>query len=304
MGTFARERAGRGRRAVRCRSLGLRAGLLGLALLAGPACGNPATDAPRAPELGGGEEAGRLEELAARVVEEPGLAVELTRAARASGGHETALAALKSAMGRWPENPGLPFLAAALELDLGREGAAEGHLLSALSIDPRHLSSIIRLSKVFQGSARIEEALALLREAEPWACAAARAGAAPGSLEGRKAATLLDTMGHALILLGENEEAVRRFEESLRFDPGHAEGHLGLGLARYALGDFESALEHLSEAGRIKPDHLEAAYQTMNVAERLGREEEARAARARFASLYRQRLDRAGARTPSDPPGP
>jgi tetratricopeptide (TPR) repeat protein len=114
---------------------------------------------------------------------------------------------------------------------------------------------------------------------------------------------------------GRLDEAIEQFRETIRRDPGSAEGHLGLGQAlqqkkdpaaaaafaeaerlnrkkadaqaaafalgvgrqKLAAGDLEGALERLREAVRLAPDAPQAHHQLALALQRKGATEEARA---------------------------
>jgi tetratricopeptide (TPR) repeat protein len=57
---------------------------------------------------------------------------------------------------------------------------------------------------------------------------------------------------------GKLEDAVRHYEEALRFKPDFAEAHCNLGIALGRAGRIPEAIEHFEQALRLKPDFTEA----------------------------------------------
>jgi Flp pilus assembly protein TadD len=48
-------------------------------------------------------------------------------------------------------------------------------------------------------------------------------------------------------------EAVAELEQAVRYDPGNANAHNGLGVALAQMGNYEKAFEQFSDAVRINP---------------------------------------------------
>jgi tetratricopeptide (TPR) repeat protein len=222
------------------------------------------------------------------------VANDLAIAAKVVGRSGEALPHVEKALKQQPDVPVLLFVAASLQIDVGRLRDAERNLRRVLGSDPSHLPSLLLMAEMLTQADRSREALTLLLETEDPVCAAGRrVGADPGARH--RTALFLRRLGDVHLDRGETAEGLRRLEEATRLDPAYAEGHYALGLARLQAKDLEGAARSLAEARRLAPGHVEAAYQAMNVAERLGRVEAAAEARERFHELYRERLDAAGA---------
>jgi tetratricopeptide (TPR) repeat protein len=249
---------------------------------------------------GGGRvtQGGQAEEaflaLASRVEARPELATRLATAARRLHRQAEAVVALERALVARPEDPDLLFVTAALEMDLERRGRAEERLRRALEIDPGHVPSVVQLCAHLAEAYRWREALVLVTAAEERIRGREGVGGAPEEAERHRLGVLLVQKARLLLALGRTEAALATSEEAAVLDPAYGEASYGLGLALIAAGRLEEAAAALAAARRADPDHLEAAYQEMNVAERLGREAAAREARTRFEDLYRRHL-RAGA---------
>lgn len=83
------------------------------------------------------------------------------------------------------------------------------------------------------------------------------------------------TLGNALALQGNHQEAVDHYNEALRIKPNYAEAHHNLGNALTLQGSLTEAVAHYSEALRIKPDYAEAHRNLGVNLDRQGEHEEA-----------------------------
>jgi len=75
---------------------------------------------------------------------------------------------------------------------------------------------------------------------------------------------------------GRLEDAVARFNEALRLQPGYADAHYNLGLALHKIpGRENDAISQYQEALRLKPDYVDAHNNLGNALASMGREPEA-----------------------------
>jgi Flp pilus assembly protein TadD len=68
-----------------------------------------------------------------------------------------------------------------------------------------------------------------------------------------------DSLGKALTRQGKLDEAVPRFVEALRINPGYAQAHDGLGVVLYRQGQLDEAVRQFVEALRIEPGFAQAS---------------------------------------------
>jgi Flp pilus assembly protein TadD len=67
-------------------------------------------------------------------------------------------------------------------------------------------------------------------------------------------------LGVALYQKGQNDEAIRQFEEGVRLKPDYAYSHYNLGIAFDKQGRVDEAIRQLQEALRLDPDYADAHY--------------------------------------------
>lgn len=82
-------------------------------------------------------------------------------------------------------------------------------------------------------------------------------------------------LGNVYSDVGDYEEAIRSYKETIKLDPTLSKPHNNLGLSYAALGRLSDAANEFSEAARLKPDYAEAHY-NLGVADlQLGKKKEA-----------------------------
>jgi arylsulfatase A-like enzyme/tetratricopeptide (TPR) repeat protein len=170
------------------------------------------------------------------------------------------------------------LLAARIAADADRPTVAVEWLENGVRRYPDVTELAIELSKTYGRLQRFDEAVAVLE---------------PGSeRDPRK----LNLIGYALLLAGEQEKAEAYFRKSIEaahsYGSDFAPPHHHLGLLHAMRGELEDALREQLQAIDVNRDHLEAHYQAMAVAERLGKEDMAARAGEGFRRLYRPRLER------------
>ncbi len=69
-----------------------------------------------------------------------------------------------------------------------------------------------------------------------------------------------NNLGLALVGKGQTSEAIRQFQEALRFNPDFAAAHCGLGAIFMEAGQFDEAISRYRTAIRLNPHSAEAVY--------------------------------------------
>ncbi|MEE9212111.1 MAG: tetratricopeptide repeat protein, partial [Phycisphaeraceae bacterium] len=82
-------------------------------------------------------------------------------------------------------------------------------------------------------------------------------------------------MGISLALQGELDQAIRHFRQALRIKPDFADAHHNLGNALAMQGRLEDAIRHFHRALRLRPDYAKAHYNLGNALQSQGRIDEA-----------------------------
>jgi predicted CXXCH cytochrome family protein len=170
---------------------------------------------------------------------QPEFYFELGEAYRQNGEMAPAVSWFEQALSRRPGY--LPALRSApLALVLaGRFAAAEQTLKKGLSLAPRDPLLLSLLGEVYHRWRRLDEAIALLREAA-------------ASIEDVPEAH--NTLGAALFKKGDFEEAAAAFRRAIQVRPDFAEAHSNLASVFSGRGDVRSALRHLEIALRHDPN--------------------------------------------------
>jgi tetratricopeptide (TPR) repeat protein len=105
------------------------------------------------------------------------------------------------------------------------------------------------------------------------------------------AALKLWEQGQEAMRQGRNDEAIARFEESLKADSGLARNHLSLAAAYLDKGEEERACAHLSRYVAAEPRHLIVRAHFAELLLRLGKRNEGREQLERFAADVQDRDD-------------
>ena len=63
-----------------------------------------------------------------------------------------------------------------------------------------------------------------------------------------------NNLGIALAVIGNTDEAIDQFRESLRINPKYADAHANLARCLVQIGRHEDAVGELSQALRLRPD--------------------------------------------------
>lgn len=147
----------------------------------------------------------------------------------------------------------------------GKEEEAQRHFAAAARINPKDPMSRSNLGTYFQTHNQLPEAIAQYEVAVGLTTDA-------GLLSETYA-----NLGVAYGKLGEDEQALRSFEQSLRFDPNRFNAWLGLGVLAQKHGNTEEAIRDLSRSVQLQPT-AQAYFELGRAFEQAGRFEEAREA--------------------------
>lgn len=152
--------------------------------------------------------------------------------------HDQAIAAYKTALSKDPSDPSANEYLARLRLLRGDEGAALGHLASAVKSDPRSAQLRNNLGLLYTGQGKPREAEVEFREAL------------------RLDPNTPDVRSNLAVALGQQgkyEESARVLREAIRLDPddGMAQGNLGYTLE--LMGDTQGALDAYRKAQALNP---------------------------------------------------
>lgn len=125
------------------------------------------------------------------------------------------------------------------------------------------------------------------RRAARYAEDAVRAAKSNPLYDGRVPYHFLRLCGEALLRLGRYPEAEDAFVQALKAksELGHAEARFGLGKVLYRRGKVAEALDCFREVVRDHASNLEAYFRQAQAAAALGKDDEARAARAEFRKV-------------------
>ena len=99
------------------------------------------------------------------------------------------------------------------------------------------------------------------------------------------------SLGVALSLGSQKEEAQGAFEKAIRLDPGLFEAWYFYARQAFAAGDMPKARALFEEAMRVRPEDYNAPLLIAQVYQELGRPEDARAARERGVALVEKHVD-------------
>jgi predicted TPR repeat methyltransferase len=132
-----------------------------------------------------------------------------------------------------------------------------------LAIAPRHFGTLNGLADICLAQNRLDEAVAVLREA-----VACDAGYAPAR----------NNLGLALQRLGRAEEAIGHYRQAMASRPGFFDAEYNLGNALLELQRWEEAVDAYRRALALQPDAAGAHNNLGNALRKLGRHGEAAAA--------------------------
>jgi arylsulfatase A-like enzyme/Flp pilus assembly protein TadD len=185
-------------------------------------------------------------------------------------------------------DPGQVLLAARAAIEADRLGQAVEWLERCRSDYPEAREVTIAYARLITRLGRYDEALAALEplvEPEP---------------------RILNLIGFASMVAGDLEGGREYLERSIREARSrgrdYAPPHYHLGLYHAQKGDWSAAIEEFRTAVTANPEHLEAHYQWIGAAERLGLVDEAERAGDGFARIFGTRMRSIGAL--GEPPEP
>ena len=154
----------------------------------------------------------------------------------------------------------------------GKEEEARPHFEAAARINPRDPMSRSNLGTYFQTHNQLPEAIAQYEVAVGLTTDA-------GLLSETYA-----NLGVAYGKLGEDAQAYRSFEQSLRFNPNRFNAWLGIGVLAQKQGNTEEAIRDLSRSLQLQPT-AQAYFELGRAFEQAGRFDEAREAYRRARSI-------------------
>lgn len=134
------------------------------------------------------------------------------------------------------------LLAEAL-LGLNQQEAAAQELEAYLKARPQDAARQLRLGRLYRELGRHEDALRHLDQAQAL---------------GQSLREVQTVRAETLAALEHWEEAAALYQQLLADEPGNADLHLGLGIARLHQSQAQAAVEALLEAVRLQPDSVEA----------------------------------------------
>ncbi len=82
-------------------------------------------------------------------------------------------------------------------------------------------------------------------------------------------------LGVAMDKLGRPREAIEHYRQALKINPNYAEAHNNLGIDLGKTGDVQEAIEHYRQALRLKPDYIDAHNNLGIILAQAGRPQEA-----------------------------
>ncbi len=229
----------------------------------------------------------------------------------ARGSHEKAVESLERASNLSKRaNVAVMFELGTAYLRMDRLDDAETILAQAAALAPHQAPLLLQLGWVYYQKVEGEKAHAAFTRAvelEPSGLSyyyLALAEHALGNIDEsaaacRRALDLKPDLSDAHIVLGKCQVALGQFEEAratlehaLELNPRAAEVHFQIGLMELRSGDLEKALERFRLSVEIDPTHQSGWYNLALVYTRLGRSDEAQAARARYQEVVKnaQRL--------------
>jgi tetratricopeptide (TPR) repeat protein len=202
----------------------------------------------------------------------PATLVPLATILRRVGAAEEAVAVLRRAYARHPDDFWVNFQLAASLMKLAPPRAHEAarHYTAALVSRPESAAVYLNLGVALQDAGAIDEALAALERAT--------------ALE-PTFALAYNNLGNALARKGRREEAEAAFREAIRLRPNLHEAHYNLGSTLWDMGRPDEALQAFKAALAIKPDFAPAYAALAYRYRRLGRLDEAITAYRDFLRL-------------------
>lgn len=158
----------------------------------------------------------------------------------------------------------------------------------SLAVNPAYTEALLSLSITLNEMGRYEEAREAYRRADASVTPAGEPG--KGNLFRGKIANLHAELGELYLALGQYEDAVREYRQSLRVAPDYPDLRVRLAIALREAGKPEEALEEAGQVLSTHPGNVSALIQTGILHFLAGRKAEAR--RAWDEALYRDPLNK------------
>jgi tetratricopeptide (TPR) repeat protein len=177
-----------------------------------------------------------------------------------------------------PRDARYVYWTARLDYDQGQYATAVKSLLRAIELDARFVKAHDNLGLCYDALGRFEEAIRSYEEAVRLNREAVPSSPWPPL-----------NLGLALSRLDRLDEVEPLFRESLRADPGFAQGHYQLGVVLEKKGRPADALRELEEAARLDPRYPEPLYALARLYRREGDPEKADRALELFQKLKKEK---------------
>jgi tetratricopeptide (TPR) repeat protein len=146
-------------------------------------------------------------------------------------------------------------------LRLSQWAKAKEYFLSALKIDPHFVPSLSNLGEVYYLEGRLDQAIAIYREALP--------------LAKGKDLELQTNLANVLRDKGQLQEAAKHYSAALKVKSSYAPAHNGFAKLYFLLGQYDQAYDQVTQAIKAKPDYSMAYYHLGLIASAKGNHDEA-----------------------------
>jgi tetratricopeptide (TPR) repeat protein len=140
--------------------------------------------------------------------------------------------------------------------EIGQDSKALEYYGKAIQLNPLLLRASYNLARIYLKQGRANDALKILR---------------PLITKDPENATLLETEGYALYLLGRKSDARAAYQKAIAINPMSATILNNLAVVDYGLGDYLKAFERVELAQRLAPDNEEILLRAAKYASEAGK---------------------------------